>query len=149
MCIHYTVLTVLAKVVQQQQCDSTTIIIFICNNNNNNNNKQCQKKTKKIIIGREIQYTGRPVHLPARYCGVFWPHELWCPQVPHWSWSEDFWRWQGNHFLFQRISILLFRFNYVLLHNSFELDDRPPGALAFPFFLSFSIFFLTLVFYEG
>ena len=27
-------------------------------------------------------------------------------------------------FLFQRISVLLFRFNSVLLHNSFELDDR-------------------------
>ena len=27
-------------------------------------------------------------------------------------------------FLFQRISVLLFRFNTVLLHNSFELDDR-------------------------
>jgi len=27
-------------------------------------------------------------------------------------------------FLFQRIFVLLFRFNSVLLHNSFELDDR-------------------------
>jgi len=27
-------------------------------------------------------------------------------------------------FLFQHISVLLFRFNSVLLHNSFELDDR-------------------------
>ena len=27
-------------------------------------------------------------------------------------------------FLFQRISVLLFRFNSVLLHTSFELDDR-------------------------
>jgi len=27
-------------------------------------------------------------------------------------------------FLYQRISVLLFRFNSVLLHNSFELDDR-------------------------
>jgi len=27
-------------------------------------------------------------------------------------------------FLFQRISVLLFRFNSVLFHNSFELDDR-------------------------
>ena len=27
-------------------------------------------------------------------------------------------------FLFQRISVSLFRFNSVLLHNSFELDDR-------------------------
>ena len=27
-------------------------------------------------------------------------------------------------FLFQSISVLLFRFNSVLLHNSFELDDR-------------------------
>jgi len=27
-------------------------------------------------------------------------------------------------FLFQRISVLLFRFNSVLLHNSFELDNR-------------------------
>jgi len=27
-------------------------------------------------------------------------------------------------FLFQRISDLLFRFNSVLVHNSFELDDR-------------------------
>jgi len=29
-------------------------------------------------------------------------------------------------FLFQRISVLLFRFNSVLLHNSFELDDPEP-----------------------
>ena len=28
-------------------------------------------------------------------------------------------------FLFQRISVLLFRFNSVLLHSSFELDDYP------------------------
>ena len=27
-------------------------------------------------------------------------------------------------FLFQRISVLLFRFNSVLLHNSFKLNDR-------------------------
>jgi len=30
----------------------------------------------------------------------------------------------NNNNLFQRISVLLFRFNSVLLHNSFELDDR-------------------------
>ena len=28
-------------------------------------------------------------------------------------------------FLFQRISVLLFRFNSVLLHDGFVLDDRP------------------------
>ena len=29
-----------------------------------------------------------------------------------------------TNFVFQHISILLFRFDSVLLHNSFELDDR-------------------------
>jgi len=33
----------------------------------------------------------------------------------------------SNYFdllLFRRISVMLFRFNSVLLHNGFELDDR-------------------------
>ena len=30
-----------------------------------------------------------------------------------------------SSFLFQRISVLLFRFNSVLLHDGFVLDDRP------------------------
>jgi len=34
--------------------------------------------------------------------------------------SEDY---RETTFLFQRISLLLFRFYSVLLHNSFELDD--------------------------
>jgi len=50
--------------------------------------------------GREIQRTGRPVHLPAHCCGVTWSHELGSPQVPGRPRSEDFacvWRRQGNY----------------------------------------------------
>jgi len=31
----------------------------------------------------------------------------------------------GRFFFFQRISVSLFRFNSVLLHDGFVLDDRP------------------------
>jgi len=43
------------------------------------------------------------------------------------DWREIEWDNNNNNntFMFQRISVLLFRFNSVLLHNSFELDDRP------------------------
>jgi len=33
--------------------------------------------------------------------------------------------YKETSFLFQRISLLLFRFNSVLLHDGFVLDDRP------------------------
>ena len=58
---------------------------------------------------------------------VTWSHKLDGSQVPGRPRSEDFacvWRQRETTFLFQRISVLLFRFNSVLLHNSFELDDR-------------------------
>jgi len=44
-------------------------------------------------------------------------------------------------FLFQCISVLLFHFNSVLLHNSFELDARSKH-MPLQSFLTFSYFFL-------
>ena len=52
--------------------------------------RRCCYRVGRHPQGGEIQRTGRPVHLPARCCEVFWPHEMWCPQVPSRRWSEDF-----------------------------------------------------------
>jgi len=39
--------------------------------------------------------------------------------------SRSFGDDRETSFLFKRISVLLFRFNSVLLHDGFVLDDRP------------------------
>jgi len=52
--------------------------------------------------------------------------------LPTWDVSGDD---REKFVLFKRISVLLFRFNSVLLYNSFELDDRPEKSPFYPVLL--------------
>ena len=97
--------------------------------------RRCGCRVGRHPQGREIQRTGRPEHLPAHCCSLLAPWTtMLASSLP--ILVGGFRVWQGNHFLFQRISVLLFGFNSVLLHNSFVLDDRLEHYL----FHSFSAF---------
>jgi len=76
----------------------------------------------ELAATREIQHTGRPVHLPAHCCGVTWSNELGGPQVPGRPRSEDFARLETtgklrfcfNAFLFCYFVSILFCCTIVL-----------------------------------
>ena len=110
--------------------------------------RRCCCRVGRHLQGRKVQRTGRPVHLPAHCCGLV--EYLGAMNCDAPKFLSDLGRRislvsgddRETTFLFQRISVLLFRFNSVLLHNSLFWVGRPPGALAFPFFHSFFNFFL-------
>ena len=71
------------------------LLLAVCNRL-----RRCCCRVGRHSQGREIQHTGRPIHLPAHCCGVTWSNELGGPQVPGRPRSEDLarvWRRQGNY----------------------------------------------------
>ena len=108
-----------------------------CNNNNNNNNNNIQTAIGSAGAVTEMAATRKSTKygaLESQYC--FQPIALES-LGPLNSDARQFLSDLGRRisrssgddretsFLFQRISVLLFRFNSVLLHDGFVLDDRP------------------------
>ena len=95
-------------------------------NNNNNNNNKCTNNNIIIIIiisALEEQYIFQPYaveSLGPRNCDARKFHADLGWRISRVS-GDD----RETTFLFQCISVLLFQFNSVLVHNSCERDDHP------------------------
>ena len=98
-------------------------MVVLCYNNNNNNNTNNSGRQKDKYSGLAADYLFQPIAVETlgpinESASDFFT--LLDKKISHHSGDE-----RDTAFLFQRVSVLVQRFNGVLLHDSFVFEDCP------------------------